>query len=73
MIIGGGAVGVEMAGEIAEKYSAKTITILHSNNVLVSNNFTDTFQAKLKDSITSMKIELKLGMHHACNPVDDMA
>jgi NADH dehydrogenase FAD-containing subunit len=35
IIVGGGAVGIEMAGEIAQKYSAKMITIIHSNSVLV--------------------------------------
>ena len=36
IIIGGGAVGIEMAGEIAQKYSAKMITIIHSNSCLVN-------------------------------------
>ena len=35
IIVGGGAVGIELAGEIADKYSAKMITIIHSNTSLV--------------------------------------
>ena len=36
VIIGGGAVGVELAGEIREKYSFKKVTLVHSHDELLS-------------------------------------
>ena len=36
VIIGGGAVGVELAGEIRQKYSFKKVTLVHSHDELLS-------------------------------------
>ncbi len=38
LIIGGGLVGVELAGEISTKYPKKEITIIHSKNKLIERN-----------------------------------
>lgn len=38
LIVGGGIVGVEIAGEIAEHYKDKEITLLHSRNELMPRN-----------------------------------
>jgi len=38
LIIGGGIVGVELAGEICEKFPEKEITIVHSGKHLMSSN-----------------------------------
>lgn len=34
LVVGGGALGVQMAGDIAERYPAKTVTLTHSRNLL---------------------------------------
>lgn len=38
LIIGGGIVGVELAGEIVDKYPEKKITIVHSKSELIERN-----------------------------------
>ncbi len=37
VIIGGGAVGIELAGEILDRYPKKSITIIQSGDKLLSN------------------------------------
>ena len=38
IIVGGGLVGVELAGEITERYSEKKVTIIHSGDCLMKRN-----------------------------------
>ncbi|NCO11124.1 hypothetical protein CO038_02910 [Candidatus Pacearchaeota archaeon CG_4_9_14_0_2_um_filter_39_13] len=38
LIVGGGLVGVELAGEIIEKYPDKTLTIIHAKGSLIERN-----------------------------------
>ena len=38
LIIGGGPVGVELAGEITDKYRGKNVTIIHSGDSLMNRN-----------------------------------
>ena len=52
LIIGGGLVGIELAGEICTYYKNKDITIIHSNNKLIernpekASNYTERFLKK---------------------------
>jgi apoptosis-inducing factor 2 len=39
LIIGGGVVGVEMAGEICSKYDDKEVTVVHAKKRLIDRNF----------------------------------
>jgi len=48
VIVGGGAVGVELAGEIADKYKMKNITIIHPSQELVASGLGDKFQNCIK-------------------------
>ena len=63
VIVGGGAVGVELAGEIANKYPEKHITIVHSGNALVTSNFGEKFSSTVKRRLNqSFEINTILGM-----------
>ena len=62
VIVGGGAVGVEFAGEIVDKYPDKQVTIIHSNANLVTKNFGEKFCENIKDQLEkSFKVNLLLG------------
>ncbi|ETV90382.1 hypothetical protein H310_14833 [Aphanomyces invadans] len=62
LIVGGGAVGVEVAGEIATAYPNKTVTIVDGNDKLISSSaLTDKFQATLKARLSELNIKLVLG------------
>ena len=61
-MIGGGATGTELAAEIAVKYPSKQVTLLHSRDNLVNDDFSNKFQKKLKNILKRFKINLILGM-----------
>jgi len=62
LIVGGGPVGVELAGEIGYKYNtSKKVVLVHPSEELVSPDFGNTFQTKIKSSLKNMKVTLVLG------------
>lgn len=61
VIVGGGPVGVELAGEIATDYPQKKVTILHSREWLVDDKMKTEFLKKVHDVAASLKIKLVLG------------
>jgi len=61
VIIGGGAVGVEIAGEIGEKYKLKRMTLIHPSEKFVGPDFSDKFQANIKSALESFNVEMVLG------------
>ena len=56
VIVGGGPVGVEMAGEIRDKHGDKSITLVSSSDKLVSKDFDDKFQNSLKSVMDRRKV-----------------
>ena len=63
VILGGGAVVVELAEEIADRYREKDITIVHSRNTLVTSNFEDKLPSTIKIRLNQAhRISTLLGM-----------
>ena len=56
VVVGGGPVGVEMAGEIRDKHGDKTITVVSSSDKLVSKEFDEKFQTSLKAVMDRRKV-----------------
>ncbi|QQP54265.1 Uncharacterized protein FKW44_007043, partial [Caligus rogercresseyi] len=62
VIVGGGPVGVELAGEIAERYSSKFVTLIHPNKDLASKRYTsEGFQNKMKKRLKHFTVEVVQG------------
>ena len=61
VIIGGGAVGTELAAEVREVYEDKKIVIIHSRKGLASDSMGQKLQDNLKYICDNMNIEVKLG------------
>ena len=61
VVIGGGATGVELSAELATGYPDKEITLIHSREYLVGDQFSEKFQNKLKDILRRKKINVLLG------------
>ena len=51
VIIGGGAVGVELVGEIAETFPDKHVTLVHSGDHLVTKEFGEKFVSQIESAI----------------------
>ena len=50
-IVGGGAVGVEFAGEIKSRYPGKTVSVIHSSERLINSSLPNSFQQKLQSEL----------------------
>lgn len=62
VIIGGGAVGTELAAEVRDVYKDKKIVIIHSRQGLASDSMGHKLQDTLKSICDNMDIEVKLGV-----------
>ena len=60
LIVGGGAVGVELAGEIAETYPDKKVTLVHSGTTLVTMEFGQKFQDQINAAIEKYQENVKV-------------
>lgn len=60
LIAGGGAVGVEFAGEIIDKYPQKTITLVHPGKSLIGEPFNPKLGKKLLDSLQAKGVRVVL-------------
>ena len=60
VIVGGGPVGVEMAGEIVDRYTDKKIHLIHSGDHLVAKEFGDTFQTNIRWCLDNANVEVIL-------------
>ncbi|TYZ61818.1 hypothetical protein PybrP1_002300 [[Pythium] brassicae (nom. inval.)] len=62
LIVGGGAVGCEVAGEIASRFPNKSVTILEAREKLIAgNNLRDKFHRKLSAALAKLQINVILG------------
>lgn len=62
LVIGGGTVGCEVAGDIAAKFPDKKVTILNASPKLLANNkVPDRFRNRLHDALAKLKVQLILG------------
>jgi len=63
LIVGGGAVGLEMAGEIAEAYppsSGKKVTVIHSQPMVLNAAYTEKLRKPLQKQAEEMGVQFIL-------------
>ncbi|KAI8976900.1 hypothetical protein BDB01DRAFT_801803, partial [Pilobolus umbonatus] len=58
LMVGGGPVGIELAGEIRENYPDKKISIIHPFDSLLSEDFPDSFRKKADQLVKKNKIDV---------------
>ena len=61
VIVGGGACGVETAGEIATDMPDLKVTLVHSSDILCSPELNHKFQKRVKEMLTKLGVDLVLG------------
>jgi len=62
LVVGGGPVGCEVAGEIAVAYPDKKVTLLEGNDKLVAHSkMTDKFRWKLMERLVQINVNVLLG------------
>jgi NADH dehydrogenase FAD-containing subunit len=60
IIVGAGAAGVEIAGDIKSQYPQKKVTLIHSREQLL-NNFGPGLHDRAKSALEELGVELYLG------------
>jgi NADH dehydrogenase FAD-containing subunit len=60
VIVGGGAAGVEVAGDIKTKYPSKTVTLVHSREELL-NSFGKGLHGIASNALEKLGVEILLG------------
>ncbi|KAJ3188138.1 Apoptosis-inducing factor 2 [Gaertneriomyces sp. JEL0708] len=61
LVIGGGPVGVEIAGEIATDYPTRKVTLVHSGAALMPGPNSDKFKARLLANLQRLGVDVVLG------------
>lgn len=58
LIVGGGAVGIELAGEILDAYPNTKVTIVHSGTRLLNDVYPDKFRKAMEEKVTARGVAL---------------
>ncbi|KAF9647860.1 FAD/NAD(P)-binding domain-containing protein [Thelephora ganbajun] len=61
VIVGGGAVGIELAGELRDEYPNKKITIVQGSDKLLNSTYPDRFRKFVQSQMRARGIDLILG------------
>ncbi|CAG8534507.1 1725_t:CDS:2, partial [Dentiscutata heterogama] len=61
LIIGGGPVGIELAGEIASVYQDKEVTLIHSEEHLLTDKFPRKLTGSLAKQLKELNVKLIFG------------
>ncbi|CAE6440135.1 unnamed protein product [Rhizoctonia solani] len=61
LIVGGGSVGLEYAGEIQHYYPDKKVVIIHGGKEVMNKTYPVKFRRSLLDAVTSKGVEVILG------------
>ncbi|KAI0076565.1 FAD/NAD-P-binding domain-containing protein [Panus rudis PR-1116 ss-1] len=69
VIIGGGAVGIETAGEIKEAFPRKKVTIIHRDSDLLNDTYPDKYRKDMLRRVRKFGIQVILG--DAVDPVPE--
>ncbi|CAE6410514.1 unnamed protein product [Rhizoctonia solani] len=60
LIVGGGSVGLEYAGEIRHYYPEKRVTLIHGGKALLNDTYVTKFRQSLLDAMVSRGVEVVL-------------
>lgn len=61
LLVGGGAVGIEFAGEIKEFYPHKKVTIVHGQDLLLNNTYPDKWRKDVEQRLRRRGVNLVMG------------
>ena len=62
VVVGGGAVGVEIAGDVKEDFKDKKVVLVHPHdNFLVNETVSESFLKTLRGRLDHLGVEMVLG------------
>jgi len=72
LIVGGGPVGIELAGEILDIHPKKSITLLHSKKMLLNEGVPDNLRTKLERELESLGCKMVLGERAKTEDIEEL-
>ncbi|RXW19704.1 hypothetical protein EST38_g6154 [Candolleomyces aberdarensis] len=61
VLVGGGGISFEYAGEIKDEWPTKNVTIVHSRNLLLNDVYPDRWRRQVNESLEKRGVRLVLG------------
>ena len=61
VVIGGGAVGVELVGELASDHPNKKVTLMHNREQILDERLSQKLVKKIQHGLMALKVEAVLG------------
>ena len=61
VVIGGGPVGLELAGELATDYPNKKVIVMHNREEILDDRMAPKFVKKIRNGLKALKVETVLG------------
>ena len=61
VVVDGGAVGVELVGELASDYPNKNVTLMHNRDQILDERLSQKLIEKIQDGLKALKVETVLG------------
>lgn len=71
LVVGGGALGIQLASDIADVYPMKKVTLLHSRRRLLPK-YDEGMHVEIVQSLTALNVEMILGERLDMNSVDNV-
>ncbi|KAJ3771369.1 hypothetical protein FB446DRAFT_645393 [Lentinula raphanica] len=68
LLVGGGPVGIELAGELRDVFPSKSITILHRSSLLLNPVYPDRFELRYSNNSKIVTSLSSLGIVSLCQP-----
>ncbi|KAK9768553.1 hypothetical protein K7432_000696 [Basidiobolus ranarum] len=61
VVVGGGAVGTEMAADVKSEYPSKEVILIHSRDTLIPGPFTNVFKERAHQELRELGVDVILG------------
>ncbi|KAF7323982.1 Apoptosis-inducing factor [Mycena kentingensis (nom. inval.)] len=61
VLVGGGAVGCELAGEIKDIFPNKAVTIVHGQHLLLNDTYSERYRRRVATDLAKRGVNLQLG------------
>ncbi|KAK6992976.1 hypothetical protein R3P38DRAFT_3078635, partial [Favolaschia claudopus] len=61
LIVGGGAIGCELAGELKDIWPDREVTIVHRERLLLNDTYSDRYRKRAADQLIARGIKIHLG------------
>ncbi|KAI0042337.1 FAD/NAD-P-binding domain-containing protein [Auriscalpium vulgare] len=71
VIVGGGACGIEYAGEVSDFFPGKKVTIVHGSDQLINSTYPDKYRKRVEQSVRAVGVDIVFNDYLDDNTITD--